>query len=45
MSQFDNFPLETIDDYKFFALTLGEKLRNPNFTPEKRELFFKSLIE
>jgi hypothetical protein len=32
----DNYPLETVNDYKFLAYVLGAKLRNPNFLPGKR---------
>ena len=42
--QFSNIELTTQNDFVFFAHLLGERLRNPNFTPARREIFMKSLL-
>jgi hypothetical protein len=40
-----SFELKTVNDYKYLAYVVGDKLRNTNFQPSKREVFLKALLE
>jgi hypothetical protein len=40
----ENYELNDVNDFRFLACAIGEKLRNPNFQPSKREAFLKTLL-
>ncbi len=41
----DNYELKTVNDYRFLACVIAEKLRNTNFEASKRQIFLKTLLE
>lgn len=44
MAELDNLELKGVEDFKFLAYLLAEKLRNPNFEPARRETFLKTVV-
>lgn len=44
MAELDKVELENVQDFKFLAYVLAEKLRNPNFQNAHREAFLKTLV-
>ena len=44
MANLDNVELKNVEDFKFCAYLVAEKLRNPNFQPARREAFLKTLM-
>lgn len=40
-----SFQLKNVDDFRYMARLVGDKLRNPNFQASNREAFLKTLLE
>lgn len=40
----ESFELKDLNDYKYLACVIGEKLRNPNFQSSNREAFLRTVL-